>query len=228
MSSSQKGVGLDDFWTPSSYFFPGPCEVKCSVPWSSKTVLILFETCLNWEGENRDWFLKILLNLLGWLWLIKLYRFQVYSSITHHLYIGLCVCHPNSSLLLSPFIPPLPSYTFPHPPFLLGITILLSLCMNFFSAYSLHIFQIGTDVWLYQDHFVVGVGYSILLSWGCGTFHYHLWQLGNCGETVRWDQNISIELDGIFQATHSKLLITQISLQAVETNSWQIVGHCWG
>ena len=33
---------------------------------------------------------SFLLNLLGWHWLIKLYRFQVNSSITHHLYIVLC------------------------------------------------------------------------------------------------------------------------------------------
>ena len=58
---------------------------------------------------------KILLNLLRWHWLIKLYRFHLYNSIIHHLYIVLCVHHPNSSLLPSPFIPPLPSYTCSHP-----------------------------------------------------------------------------------------------------------------
>ena len=45
------------------------------------------------------------MNLLGWHWLIKLYRFQMYNSTTHHLYIVLCVHHPKSSLLPSPFIP---------------------------------------------------------------------------------------------------------------------------
>ena len=40
--------------------------------------------------------------------------FQVYNSIIHHLYIILCAHHPKSSLLLSPFIPPLPSPTSPH------------------------------------------------------------------------------------------------------------------
>ena len=49
--------------------------------------------------------------LLGWHWLIKLYRFQVYNSITHHLYIVLCIHHPKSSLLPSPFIPSLLSST---------------------------------------------------------------------------------------------------------------------
>ena len=30
-------------------------------------------------------------NLLGWHWLIKLYRFQVYNSVLHHPYIALRV-----------------------------------------------------------------------------------------------------------------------------------------
>ena len=38
--------------------------------------------------------------------------FQVYSVIIQHLYIVLCVHHPKSSLLLSPFIPPVSSSTF--------------------------------------------------------------------------------------------------------------------
>ena len=52
------------------------------------------------------------LNLLGCL-LRKLYRFKVYSSVTHHLYIALCVHHPKSGLLPSPVNPLLP----PSPPF---------------------------------------------------------------------------------------------------------------
>ena len=57
------------------------------------------------------WFPRghFLLNLLGWHWLIKSYRLQVYNSTTHQLYIILCVHHPKSSLHLSPFIPHLPS-----------------------------------------------------------------------------------------------------------------------
>ena len=52
-------------------------------------------------SANQQWFFQLVtmplqamcyiylfkLNLLGWDWLIKLYRFQVYSSILHHLYI---------------------------------------------------------------------------------------------------------------------------------------------
>ena len=70
-------------------------------------------------------FFTFLLNLLGWHWLIKLHGFQVYNSITHHLYIVLCVYHPKSSLLPSPFIPPLPFPTTSHAPSPLVITALL-------------------------------------------------------------------------------------------------------
>ena len=59
-------------------------------------------------SHNRS-FKKIWLNLLEWHWLIKLYRFQVYNSITHHLYVVLCIHHPQSSLLPSLFIPPSPT-----------------------------------------------------------------------------------------------------------------------
>ena len=54
---------------------------------------------------------------MGWHWLIRLYRFQVYSSMIHHLYIVLCVYHPKLNLLyhhifyLTPFTlydPPTP------------------------------------------------------------------------------------------------------------------------
>ena len=50
-------------------------------------------------------FVEFFLNLLGWHWLIKLYRFQGYNPIIHHVYIVLCVHHPKSSLLPSPFVP---------------------------------------------------------------------------------------------------------------------------
>ena len=49
-------------------------------------------------------FLSYFKKIFEWHWLIKLYRFQVYNSIIHHMYIAVCV-HPRSSLLPSPFIP---------------------------------------------------------------------------------------------------------------------------
>ena len=68
------------------------------------------------------WSFFFFTEFFGWYWLIKLYRFQVYSSVTHDLYIVLCVHHPESILpspLISPFIlsylpHPLPSGNNPH------------------------------------------------------------------------------------------------------------------
>ena len=51
------------------------------------------------------------LTLLGWHWVTKLYRFSVYSSVVHHLYIALCVYHPKSNLLPSPCVWILPLLT---------------------------------------------------------------------------------------------------------------------
>ena len=42
---------------------------------------------------------KIVLNLLGWHWFIRLYKFQVYSSIVCRLYVAWSVHHPKPSLL---------------------------------------------------------------------------------------------------------------------------------
>ena len=56
---------------------------------------------------------SFLLNLLGWCWLIKLYRLLVYNSMIHVLYIASCVHYPKSSLLPSAFIAALPSFTSP-------------------------------------------------------------------------------------------------------------------
>ena len=71
-----------------------------------------------------------LLNLLGCHWLIKLYRFQVYDSIIHHLYIVLCVHHPKLNFLPSPFISAIPFSASP-PPLPLVITILLPMSTQF-------------------------------------------------------------------------------------------------
>ena len=54
--------------------------------------------------------LCLLKNLLGWLWLIRSYRFQVYFSMVPDLYIALCAHHPKFDplyLLQHPI--PLPS-----------------------------------------------------------------------------------------------------------------------
>ena len=65
------------------------------------------------DESLKCFFLKILLNLLGWCWLIKLHRLRVYNSIIHHVYIVLYVHHPKSNLLPSSLIPHLSSSAFP-------------------------------------------------------------------------------------------------------------------
>ena len=65
----------------------------------------------------------------------------MYNSMIPNLYIVLCVHHPKSSLLPSPFIPPLPSpiNTSSHPahPSLLVITMLLSVSVRFLFGFGL-------------------------------------------------------------------------------------------
>ena len=70
------------------------------------------------------------MNLLGWHWFIKLYRFQVYNSIIYHLYIVLYVHHPEWLLLLLPFIPLYPFLPAPTSFSLVNI-ILLSVFLFF-------------------------------------------------------------------------------------------------
>ena len=78
-----------------------------------------------------------LLNFLGCHWLIKLYlgvEFYSTSSV---------LCSPSqTSLLPSPFIPPLPSSPSSYSPFLLVITILLSVSKRFFFFLNIFTFFI--------------------------------------------------------------------------------------
>ena len=59
-------------------------------------------------------FFFFLLNLLEWLWLTKLYRFQVHSSTAHHLYT--VVCSPVTTQVKSLSIGADPLDTFLHSP----------------------------------------------------------------------------------------------------------------
>ena len=75
----------------------------------------------------------IIFNSVYWgdISLIKLDRFQVYSSMTHHLYIVLCAHHPKSSLLPSPCIRhPFAPYQIPTPSPMVS-TVLLSVSASF-------------------------------------------------------------------------------------------------
>ena len=89
-------------------------------------VFTLFEICIFlWS--------PFLLNVLGWHWLIKLYRCQVYNSITHSLYTAFCFYHPKSNLFSWPHIwSPLLFPPSPCPPFPLVATILLPVSMSLF------------------------------------------------------------------------------------------------
>ena len=88
------------------------------------------------------YYLFFKLNILWWHWLIKLYRFQVYNSIIHHLYIILYVHHPKSSLLPSPFNSNLFTlFCFPPPPFTSGnhytVVCVYKFCFLFlFNSYT--------------------------------------------------------------------------------------------
>lgn len=86
-------------------------------------------------------FLKInSLNLLGWHWLSKLYRFQLHDFITHQLCTVLYVHRPKSSL---PHHHLFPLNSSP-PPAHSTITIPLSMSMRFFS-FLLHPFIPSTQ-----------------------------------------------------------------------------------
>ena len=91
-------------------------ESFCRLLWNWKRLKNVFIKIKNKVVFSL--FLKFLLNWLGWHWLIKLYRFQVYNSIIHYLYIVLCVHYQSQVFcyhlyllypLLLPPTTPLPS-----------------------------------------------------------------------------------------------------------------------
>ena len=78
------------------WFFPFsfPRKHLCLKSWAKRTLL---------TSLGSFPFIKI----LEWHWLIRLYTFQVYTSMTHDLHIALCAHHPKSNHLPSPYIWPL-------------------------------------------------------------------------------------------------------------------------
>ena len=110
-----------------------------------KRVLTRHWVCWHFDiGLSRFFFFLlnfILLNLLRWHWLIKLYRFQSVQFHTTSSVFSLCVVHhPKSSLFPSPHIPPLSSSTCPHPSFLWQSPY-CCLCLWGAFCLSLHLFQ---------------------------------------------------------------------------------------
>ena len=68
----------------------------------------------------------------------RMYRLQVYNSVTHHLCTALCAHHPTSRLFLSAFIPLYPPCL---PTFPVAVTILLSVWVSFFLNLCTHFTQ---------------------------------------------------------------------------------------
>ena len=88
-------------------------------------------------------FFPFLLNLLGWYWLIKLYRFLVYNSITHHPYTILCVYRPKSRPLPSPSlfmssVPPCTPISLWQS--LLSVSVACLFCLFFVCLFCLFVF----------------------------------------------------------------------------------------
>ena len=109
---------------------------------------------ISWSTFSFSLFKK--LTLLGWHGLKKLYKFQVFSSITHHLYIALCAHHPKSHLPSPcrwPFLP----FPISHTPFSSGNQhtivcvyeyVCLFVAFSFISHLSEIIQSLTFSVWL--------------------------------------------------------------------------------
>ena len=63
---------------------------------------------------------------MGWYWLIRSYKFQVYNSIIHHLYIALCSPPKVKSPFITLYLIPFTLFYLPSPPSPLVTVILLS------------------------------------------------------------------------------------------------------
>ena len=106
-SYNQKSVGVP-FWEsiclfafslsflPPKHFLAVSCKAVGSFPFlwcdskTKRSELASF-SCDSGRVALYFWvFFSFLLNLLGWHWFRKLYRFQEHSFITHHLYTVLC------------------------------------------------------------------------------------------------------------------------------------------
>ena len=77
-------------------------------------------TLIRWGENQTHWdmlkgVIVCFIEFIGVILLMKLYRFQVYNSITHHLYIVLYAHHPKSSTPSITFYPPYPLLPLPTP-----------------------------------------------------------------------------------------------------------------
>ena len=120
---------------------PRPNASLTSFTWTPDQFAVLHQTDTDghWQrghglGGDGPWPLLLsflnFIEFMGMTPLTKSYRFQVCNSITCHLYIVLCVHHPQSSLLLCRPVSPISFTICSHPRFLLVISILLSVSMR--------------------------------------------------------------------------------------------------
>ena len=93
-------------------------QICCFTP-MSKQMWIKIKTLYDFIKFMEIFSFLFLLNLLGWHWLISLYRFPGYTSMVHDLYIALCAHHLKSNHLrhhiFGPLYPLLPAPTNPLP-----------------------------------------------------------------------------------------------------------------
>ena len=116
------------------------------------------------------------LNLLGWHWLIKLHRFQVYNSIIiRHLYCIGCSLprHVSSHHHLSPLYPLLPS---PYPLFPMVTTILLSVSIRVCGLFCFVLFCLISSPFYPSSSTPLPSDscHSLLCTWEC-LLQQHAW-----------------------------------------------------
>ena len=119
-------------------------------------------------------FLKFLLNLLGWHWLTKLYRFQVYNFIIHHLSIAIS---PKYNFFLSYL--PVKTYPFlmtrPVPLFQWNMVPEYSSPIGFFIDHSGHfqwslLWTLTTGVIYNAHHLLCMFPWTYILLHMCYTY----------------------------------------------------------
>ena len=133
----------------------------------------VFCRCNNSPNSIDFWTDIFLLRLEEQHWLIRLYRFQVYITMIHDLYIALCAYHPKSNHLLSPYIwPPLPCTTPYHLPSGSHHTVV---CVSEFQFYIPHMSEIICFVafsdWLISFSIIFSRSVHVVTNGNISSFH---------------------------------------------------------
>ena len=115
-------------------------------------------------SEVKD-FMNELIKLLGWHWLIRLCKFQLYNSTMHHLYLH-CVPTTQSQIFFYHHI--FDPFTHHLPLLPLVTTILLSVSMSFYFSFSKYFKNYYLPLCLHSIFF------SISFSWTTWWFDNHV------------------------------------------------------